>query len=190
MRRLASRIVALALGALISGALYAAPRMVVIDSGSTARTIKKLYVVDSGGTTRAIKKLYVIDTGGTARLVYRRALHETTIAIGTNGVNTYGYAVGQFGSIGSSTYTDASGATRLIRAAIWSSSDVVAFALDGAEIPNSNNTFASITIGNTTFTRSSATYNGQAGGGTFSQWHWNTGGAGLPSASSVALSVE
>jgi hypothetical protein len=49
-------------------------RVVVIDSGGTARQVTRLPVVDSGGTTRLIQRLFVVDSGGTSRLVFQAAV--------------------------------------------------------------------------------------------------------------------
>jgi hypothetical protein len=43
------------------------PRLIVIDSGSTAWAIHRLFVIDSGGTARLIRRGFVIDSGGTAK---------------------------------------------------------------------------------------------------------------------------
>lgn len=49
------------------------PRLIVIDSGGTARVVRRLAVVDASGTTRLVRRAFVIDTGGTARQFFSSA---------------------------------------------------------------------------------------------------------------------
>lgn len=47
-----------------------ATRLIVIDSGGTARTVRRPFVIDSGGTARLLRRAFVIDSGGTGRLIF------------------------------------------------------------------------------------------------------------------------
>lgn len=169
-----SRIAAFLLGALVSFSISGAPRFFVIDSGGTARLVKRLFVIDSGATARQAKRVFVIDSGGTARLVCC-AMLSTTITTGDDGVSTAGYTSGLWGSIGTATYTDRGSNSRTIVIASWSGTNIQ-FWLSVASVPNTDTTFATITLagpgGSVTLQRSAATYNGSASGGTRSSWSW------------------
>lgn len=160
-----------------------AARTLVVDSGGTTRLVKssRFFVIDSGAVARKIKRLFVIDGGGVARLVYNAALLETTITIGDDGVSTFGYTVGLYGSIGSDTYTDAGANSRTIALVQWNGTAVQIF-MNGASIPDTDTTFTSIVINGITFLRSArTTYDGAASGGTKTKWLWSPdpGGEGF-----------
>ena len=46
-------------------------RLILGDSGGTARQTKRLIIGDSGGTARVIKRLFIGDSGGVARLIHQ-----------------------------------------------------------------------------------------------------------------------
>ncbi len=59
-------------------------RTLVVDSGGTARQVKRWIVVDAGGTARVLKRAFVIDSGGTARLIFSAGvitLQDQTVSV-------------------------------------------------------------------------------------------------------------
>lgn len=145
------------------------------------------------GTWQPVKEGWVRVSGVWQRF-YLRALLQTTITVGDDGVSQSGYNSAFFGSIGTATYTDAGSNSRTIRIVQWDGATLIQFWLGAAGIPNTNTTFTSITLngpgGNVTLTRSTATYDGAASGGTLSRWYWsNTTFPGF-AGQSVTLTVN
>jgi hypothetical protein len=158
-------------------------RIHVVDSGGTPRLVRagRFFVVDSGGVTRKIKKLWTIDSGGVARQVY-----QSTITTGDNG-SQYGYALGNYGAIGDGTYDDNVLSPQTIRIVLWDGI-AVQFWLNGANVPDTDDTFVSITLDGQEFTRASrTTYNGgQAGPAT--SWLWSS--AYFPASTPTAVTLQ
>lgn len=167
-------------------------RLLLVDSGGVSRQLRRLLMVDSGGTTRNIRRLFMVDAGGTARRVFVYALLEATITVGNSG-NVYGYNTGLYGALSPDTYTDNGANSRQIIIAQWdTSSDAMQLAISGASVPDTDTSFGSIVVNGYTFTRASRTsYNGSAGGGTYSLWTWQGTGlvASLPTGGSASLVV-
>jgi len=94
----------------------------------------------------------------------------------------YGYALGvdylglgNFGSIGSATYTDGGSNSRTISAIYYTDgalgdSDDLFFCLNATSIGNTDATFVSIDYNGTNYTRASATYTATTG--SCSTWRW------------------
>lgn len=159
-------------------------RLEIIDSGAAARRVRRLFVIDGGGVARKVKKLWTIDGGGAARLVYRSGAEIiVTGAHYNNGTYDYygrdgsGQSGTTFGSISPGTYVDAAGNTRTINDMFDNTDGAFVFQcrfqLVGASIPNTDDTFVSLTLGGTTLLRSAATYSPSVGVGN-SQWLWNS----------------
>lgn len=145
------------------------------------------------GTWQPIQQGWV-RVSGVWQQFFSRSLLETTITVGDDGIASCGYSSGTIGSIGTGTYTDAGSNSRTISTATWGcyTSTGVRFTLSTAGISNTDSTFTQITInGAVTVTRSSATYDGAASGGTRSSWVWSSQDvSGLPSSGSVSFVVQ
>lgn len=108
-------------------------------------------------------------------IYYVAGTSTTYFAYGyTSGVDYL--SLGNFGSIGSATYSDGGGTTRTISGIYYTEpsgdadGDDLFFCLNTTSISNSNTTFVSIEYNGQTYTRSSATYT--ASTGSCSTWRW------------------
>lgn len=114
MRKLASRFVALLLGALTFVGAAEAQRLIVTDSGANERTVSRLFVVDSGGTTRQISRLFVIDSGGTARLVFNGLTYNVAQGTYTDNFPTFAQAAITYASNGQINVSTLSAGSTLV----------------------------------------------------------------------------
>lgn len=166
-------------------------RLHVIDSGGTARLVKRFFVIDAGGVARKVKRLFAVDSGGTARRVYVAYYLENTMTVSDDGGSSFGFSTGLYGSInGGNPYTDGNGNSRTINVNNWNfGSDLFIFTLAGASVPDTDATFGAIVVNGVRFTRASRTSYSGAGPST---WQWSGTGlvAGLPSTGTVPYIIE
>lgn len=108
-------------------------------------------------------------------------------------INYYGYILGDVtfattGSISDSTVDNFSG-TNTLRGLYWTTSNILVFAVNGS---HANSSWSTMTIGGTTFSRTSATYSTFPNSNTpYVQWVWpntSTNPFGTSGTKSVSLS--
>lgn len=94
------------------------------------------------------------------------------VTVGASG-GVFGFVSGSLGAISPTTYRDHGGTSRTITR-VSATDDgagtyTIALAMDGTP-PNSDTTFAALTVNGTRYTRASATYSSLGGG--VQQWAW------------------
>lgn len=168
---------------------------VYVRDGGSWKRVNHLWVRDAGSWKR-VSAAYVRDAG-TWKQFFARP-HATTVTVGSalvdflavhdmqftimNTFTFYGFgydggadyfnATG-FGSIGNPTFTDYAGNTRTITSTYWTGHGILLFTLSGASVPNSDNTFSSISIEGHVYNRANATYeSGTPAGAT--TWWWES----------------
>lgn len=163
-----------------SGAWRQVNGLWVRDAGSWKRVLTA-YVRDAGTWKQFFVNKHVTTVTVDRQPVDQDAFHDMAFTfVNTIVYHAYGYDGGadyfnssNFGSIGDATYTDFAGNTRTITSTYWTEHQVVYFTLSGAGIPNSDNTFKSISINGNVYNRADATYeSGSPTGAT--TWWWES----------------
>lgn len=163
-----------------------------VMDGGTWREVTDPQVRVSG-TWQEIQEGWV-RVSGTWQQFFQRGLLNADLTIG-NSASTYGYTNGTYGPYGSlspDTFDDNTSTSRTVNYARWfvDSSGSVSLAINGSSVPDSDDTFYSIIVGDESeLLRSSASYTAFDGLSS-SVWSWGLNTTGYPTSGTIKYLIK